>query len=303
MPLMFSLHRVLIGGAALLALALFLPASGARGQAPDKKDEPKKEEPKPADLDELIRKEVQQALDRALKRAGMPGAAGRGAGGARGRLNSIASAEEARLGAVLGEPGATLVDQLDLPKGQGMVLEEVKPDSAAAKAGLKDHDILLELNGKTVPSDERGFAKLVEEIKPNAPVDAVVLRKGKKETVKGVSLPEAPANALPGAGGIRIRGVPALPALPGLPGLPGRNGRNGMTINRNADGSFTTQYDEGNVSITVTGKVVDGKAQVGEIVVKDGAKTNTYKSVSEVPDDLREDVKILLRRTEQEAGK
>jgi membrane-associated protease RseP (regulator of RpoE activity) len=301
---MFALHRVLMGGAALLVLALFLPASAARGQVPDKKDEPKKEEPKPADLDEMIRKEVQQALDRALQRAGMPGVAGRGAGGwAGGRLNPFGSAEEGRLGAVLGEPGATLVEQLDLPKGQGMVLEEVKADSAAAKAGLKAHDILLELNGKMVPSDERGFARLLEEIKPNTPVDAVVLRKGKKETVKGVSLPEAPANALPGVGGIRIRGVPALPGLPGVPGLPGRNGRNALTMSRTPDGGFTTQYDEGNVTLTITGKVVEGKAQVGEIVVKDGDKTNTYKSVAEVPDDLRDDVKFLLRQTEKNAGK
>src|SRR5947209_1764451 len=80
--------------------------------------------------------------------------------GARFGGSAAPSPQEARLGAQLSPPGATLADQLDLPREQGMVLEEVGPNSAAAKAGLKAHDILLEVGGKAVPSKREDFDRL-----------------------------------------------------------------------------------------------------------------------------------------------
>src|SRR5206468_613585 len=127
--------------------------------------------------------------------------------GMAGRFGLFGQAAEGRLGVVADKPGATLAEQLDLPQGQGLVVEEVQPNSAAAKAGLKPHDILLELNGKAVPDDVSGLEKQLDEIKADKPVDAVVLRKGKRETIKGLTLPEA-----------RVEG-PAFPNMP-LPALP-----------------------------------------------------------------------------------
>jgi hypothetical protein len=131
----------------------------------------------------------------------------------RGRLPGFGrrgnAPREGRLGVLVKAPESALVDQLNLPKDQGLVLEEVGANSAAAKAGLKRHDILLELGGKAVPSNPEGFARLLQGVKPNAPVDAVVLRKGKKETIKGLSLPEAKQPARPGrhgAGGLPLFG-------------------------------------------------------------------------------------------------
>jgi len=98
-----------------------------------------------------------------------------------------------RLGARVAPPGETLADQLNLPEGKGLVLEEVRADSPAAKGGLKAHDILTELNGKPVPSDPNEFRKLLDEIKPDAKVEAKVLRKGKEQTIKDLTLPEAKA--------------------------------------------------------------------------------------------------------------
>src|SRR5439155_21475502 len=96
-------------------------------------------------------------------------------------------------------------------------------DSAAAKAGMKAHDILLEINGKVVPDDTTEFLKIMNEIKADKPVDAVVLRKGKKETLKGLSLPEAKEakelddfNRFGGQGKARIE----LPNFPGQPAGP-----------------------------------------------------------------------------------
>jgi membrane-associated protease RseP (regulator of RpoE activity) len=120
-----------------------------------------------------------------------------------------------RLGVAMTRPSDTLVDQLDLPKDQGLVLNNMKPDSAAAKAGLKNNDILLELGGKKVSNQIHEFTKVLNDYKTGDKVDVVVLRKGKKETVKDVTLPEVPKNAMPGFQ-FQIPGnVPNIQIIPG----------------------------------------------------------------------------------------
>ena len=101
---------------------------------------------------------------------------------------------------------------------------------------LFDHKPKLNaLNGKPVPSDMTDFQKLLKDIKPDAAVDAVVLRKGKKETIKGLKLPEAkedpnnPFRNFPRFQQIFPQGFPQG-AFPG--GIQVGN----MKILRNADG-------------------------------------------------------------------
>jgi len=195
---------------------------------------------------------------------------------------------EPRLGVQLQRPSATLVEQLDLPRQQGLVLEAVSPGSAAAKAGLRRHDILLELGGKAVPSQLDRFAKLLAEIKPNTAVDAVVMRKGKKETVKGVTLPEARAG---------------LPGLPGFPGGgfrgrlfdPGVFGRGDGTVVSRVGNEFTTTHRAGNLKITIKGTVSEGKANVREVAIEDASgQKGTYDSLDKVPAEYKEKVQKLV---------
>src|SRR5262249_46263788 len=121
-----------------------------------------------------------------------------------------------RLGAMLATPNATLVEQLALPKGQGLVLEEVPEGTAAAKAGLKPHDILLDIDGKAVPKDVVAFASLLAKIKEDTPVEVIVLRRGKNETLKGLKLPKAEPGSDLGAGDFQ-RFLPPMPAAPFAP--------------------------------------------------------------------------------------
>jgi membrane-associated protease RseP (regulator of RpoE activity) len=216
--------------------------------------------------------------------------------------------QDGRLGAAVEKPGDTLVEQLELPKDQGLILREVTPDSAAAKAGLKAHDILLELDGKPVSSNPDEFRKALEGVKADKPVDVVVLRKGKKETVKGLSLPEAKA-AAPLFPGINPGALPNFPQpiVPNIPPLiPGNAfnpgfgvGNSVITTTFRTNDHFTTRHQEGSLIITLTGKVADGKATVSEISVQDGAESNKYESVDKVPEKYRDKVQNLVDMSEK----
>src|SRR5262245_54337885 len=169
-----------------------------------------------------------------------------------------------RLGAAVEKPSPAMIDQLDLPKDQGVVIGDVTPESAAAKAGLKTHDILLELGGKAVSNDPTEFRKQIAEIKANTPVDAVVLRKGKKETVKAINLPEAKADQpFPGFGAVEVNpgGVIELKALPPIPNVEFAPFAPGAQVSKMevnvTDGQFNIHSVRDNLDITVTG-TVDG---------------------------------------------
>jgi len=172
-----------------------------------------------------------------------------------------------------------------------MVLEALGPNSPAAKAGLKPHDILLEVNGKPVPSKREEFDKLLASIEPNKKVEVVVLRKGKKETVKDLTLPVAKA----------VAAEPEMPrAIPGLrgrrlllPNLGDLGGAGDLTsVTRNND-EFTVRNRSGDVTITVKGTVDEGKSKVSEVTIASDGKTKTYDSVAKVPAEHQEKVKKL----------
>jgi hypothetical protein len=96
---------------------------------------------------------------------------------------------DVQLGLHLNVPPAALRQQLGLAKDTGLVIDKVNDDSAAGKAGLKTYDILVQFDGKAVPSDVAGFRKLLAGDAPGSAVDVVVVRQGKQETVKGLTLP------------------------------------------------------------------------------------------------------------------
>jgi hypothetical protein len=290
--------------AGFVALGLFLVGTDARARAQDKKQDPK---PGLPDLDKLLppgtldaeqmkqlkelfegqqknmkkmMEDLQKQLQGQFPNFELPDLP---------RFGMANVARENRLGAELQKPSKTLVDQLDLPDNQGIVLKSVKAQSAAAKAGLKSSDILLELGGKAVPSQVEDFVKQLNEIKKDSTVDAVVLRKGKRQTVKGIKLGDVPAAPAP---------------LGGFPGggfqFQQGQGPGGVSVSqsRGADGSFTTKYQEGDVAIHIKGKVEDKKANITSIEIRDGDKTSAYQSVDEVPATLRDDVRALIRSAE-----
>jgi len=87
------------------------------------------------------------------------------------------------LGVKVEAVGETLRDQLSLKEAEGVLVTEVKPGSIAEKSGLKEHDILVKLQGKAV-TDRWQFRADVQTALGKPEFDVELLRAGKRQTVK-----------------------------------------------------------------------------------------------------------------------
>jgi beta-lactamase regulating signal transducer with metallopeptidase domain len=283
----------------------------------------------PAELREQMKKQIEEARKRMKE---MRARGGMGLGnfapvplgpilGGGGNFNPFANTEERstpRLGASVDKPSQVLVEQLDLPKNQGLVIGDVGVGSAAAKAGLKPNDILLEINGKPVSNDPAEFRKQLNDLKANTPVDAVVMRKGRRETIKGISLPEAKADEpaanpfqgadlplRPGFNRIQIPNVPNV-QIPNFPNMPVpnfnnvfQNGGNATSLSVSiANDQFTIDSNNNGLHINLIGKLDGDKAKVESIVIQDGSEKTSVDRLDRVPEKYREQVEKLLKRVE-----
>jgi hypothetical protein len=228
-----------------------------------------------------------------------------------------------RFGARIEPVTPVLASHLALPKDQGQMIGEIEKGKAADKAGLKQHDILVKLNGKDAPRDADAFAKLLADIKPEKAVDAVVLREGKRIDIKGLSLPEAAlglrpdTNYLYGLGDGSVYRIPPNPQLhkwltdgtsntlmfsedwgtrPAAPeGLNVWSKGDPIlgTTFRSKD-RFTTRQQEGSLVLTVVGTVKDGKPAVSTISVREGNEEKKYDTLDKVPAEYRDKVARLI---------
>jgi hypothetical protein len=214
-----------------------------------------------------------------------------------------------RLGAQLKPVSEELIQQLDLPEGKGQVVVGVTPGSPAEKAGLKPSDILLELNDKPVSRNTAEFTQALEGVKPETPVNAVVLRKGVKADLKGLMLKDAPPPAQQGFPNFPAPnfGPPAFPAFPAQGmrlGRPDLNLPLGARANRlGGQGNFTSTHREGALAITVTGTVNNGNVTVTNVTIQDGAVTNQYDRLNLVPEAHRERVTKMIENAVGRPGR
>lgn len=84
---------------------------------------------------------------------------------------------------VLAGRGSEIGVQVADDKTEGVVVEEVGPDSPAEKAGLKKGDTIVEFDGERVRST-RQFGRLVQETPPGRTVKATVVRDGKRRNLE-----------------------------------------------------------------------------------------------------------------------
>jgi serine protease Do len=76
---------------------------------------------------------------------------------------------------------AALAESLDLETRKGALIAEVQPNSPAAKAGLKNGDVIVSVNGTAVEDSHR-LSFTVGAFAPGTKLDLEVVRDGKKKT-------------------------------------------------------------------------------------------------------------------------
>jgi C-terminal processing protease CtpA/Prc len=72
--------------------------------------------------------------------------------------------------------------ELKLPAERGVLLERIVPDSPAAKAGLKNNDVITEINGQRVEGAAQ-FRRMIREIPAGRSVQFTVWRDGRAQTI------------------------------------------------------------------------------------------------------------------------
>jgi hypothetical protein len=82
------------------------------------------------------------------------------------------------LGVATSEPPTVLRKQLGLHEGMGLVVDAVVPDSPAAKAGLKEYDVVQKIDDQLIVNYEQ-FTVLVRDHKPGDDVKLGVIHEGK----------------------------------------------------------------------------------------------------------------------------
>jgi hypothetical protein len=100
------------------------------------------------------------------------------------------------------------------------------------------------------------------------------MRKGKKETIKGIDVPEEPKRPE------ERRRPPTL------------------SLDSNGD-EFKARWEESNLSISIEGKGDKGKAGQLRIRIRSGQDVQEYSALDKVPEAQRDQVKKLLELAER----
>jgi serine protease Do len=116
------------------------------------------------------------------------------------------------------------VKALKLKDDSGVEVKRVDENSPASRAGLKDNDVVLEVNGRPMADIEQ-FQMTIGEIQPGAKVNLTIWRDGAKQTVSA-TLAARPDTAFPYLGSDSPNApMPPMPPLPqafgnALPAFP-----------------------------------------------------------------------------------
>ncbi|MGB9466376.1 MAG: PDZ domain-containing protein [Candidatus Acidiferrum sp.] len=86
------------------------------------------------------------------------------------------------LGVESQEVSSAKAKELKLPAERGVLLERIVPDSPAAKGGLKDNDVITEINGQRVEGAAQ-FRRMIHEIPAGRSAQFTVWRDGRAQTI------------------------------------------------------------------------------------------------------------------------
>lgn len=128
------------------------------------------------------------------------------------------------LGLVPQEITTELQKALDLDQQQGVVIASVQAGTPAARAGLKRYDVIVEVEGKKVESEDQ-FRRMVAETPPNKKIKLKIVRNkqvlniecelGERGGVEQSETPVLPKEDKPGKPGWKLEDLNAIhPSIP-----------------------------------------------------------------------------------------
>ena len=130
------------------------------------------------------------------------------------------SGTSAYLGVDISEVTPERVGALKLKEEQGVEVLMVDQDSPAGKAGLKEHDVILTLNGSEVESGAQ-LRRIIHETPPGRTVTLGISRDGQPQTVKAQLADRRKALAWKDREGDgNAFAVPPIPPIPPIPNFP-----------------------------------------------------------------------------------
>jgi predicted metalloprotease with PDZ domain len=117
--------------------------------------------------------------------------------------------------------------ELKLPAERGVVIGKIVPDSPAAKAGLKENDVVTEINGQRVEGAAQ-FRRMVHEIPAGRSVQLTVWRDSRSQTLsvtlgKSEHGRHAMKMVAPMPGNFAFR-MPDMPEIPDIPSMEWNGG-------------------------------------------------------------------------------
>jgi serine protease Do len=124
------------------------------------------------------------------------------------------------LGVGVSEVSADKVKALKVPEERGALLGKIVADSPAAKAGLKENDVVLEINGQRIEGTEQ-FRRMIREIPAGRTANLTVWRDGRSQNIK-VTVGKQEAGNMkmfvdgPKSFAFKMPGMPVMPDLSGL---------------------------------------------------------------------------------------
>ena len=120
------------------------------------------------------------------------------------QLKAHGKVTRGQLGVRIQPISADLAKSFGLQDAKGALIAAIDPDSAAAKAGLKAGDVIVEFDGKKV-EEFSALPPLVAATKPGAKTNVVYLRDGKEQKTT-VAVGEAPSDKLAQASPVGTKG-------------------------------------------------------------------------------------------------
>ena len=164
-----------------------------------------------------------------------------------------------------------IAESLGMKNAAGALVDEAKPDTPAAKAGIQAGDIITAVNGKSV-KDSRSLAREIASMTPGSTAKLDILRKGETKTMEVTlaTMPNQPEKQANAEDNGSMQGTPHL----------------GITVAPASDVAGA-----GEKGVVITGVDPDGPAaghglQSGDVILGVGGKT--IGSVSDLRHALKD---------------